>query len=933
MREAPPPRGDCAVPFVAAEGLDRAIDIRKDAGRQAGEAEAVGDREAGGGVPAGAVEHEGDDPVRARACLAGEKREGARSASFDLGDRVVLGRTGNSRAFRAATESHRPLRTTEGAPMTDAVEDLETLVDQMTLEEQVSLLSGEDFWSLPAVPRLGIGKLRVTDGPNGARGGGGLIGGVTAAAFPVGIAIGASWDPELAREIGAAIAEEVKSKGAHVSLAPTVNIHRSVTNGRNFECYSEDPELTAALAVGYVTGLQENGVAATVKHYAGNESEIQRTTMSSEIDERTLREVYLRPFEDAVRKAGAWGIMSSYNRLNGAFTAEHRWLLTEVLRDDWGHDGVVMSDWYGSHSTAPTINAGLDIEMPGPTRDRGAKLLAAVEAGEVSAATVRASALRVLRLMERTGALRDNRPFEERADDRPEHRALIRKAGAAGAVLLKNDGLLPLAAPAGRIAVIGPNARVAQIMGGGSAQLNPHYRVSPWDGLAARVGEDALSFAPGCTNHRWEPVWRSDITVEFFDNRTLSGAPVHTERTEIADAFWVPPIGGGKVDDRVFSARLTGGFTPRVTGVHRFGVFAAGYSRMFVDGELIADAHTGWTRGRTLFEEGCEEVVGEKTLEAGRTYAVTIEFVSRPEAALVYAALRAGIGAPMGDAEIAEAARTAADADLALVFVGRSGEWDTEGSDLESIALPGRQDDLIAAVAAANPRTIVVLQTGGPVEMPWIDAVPAVLQAWYPGQEAGNAIADVLFGDAEPGGRLPQTFPRRWADNPTHSDDAAVYPGRDGRVRYDEGVFVGYRHYDRAGVSPLFPFGFGLSYADFVLDALTAEATEAGAMASVRVSNRSGRAGSTVVQLYVGDDEARVERPVRELKAFAKVALEPGESRTVTFRLGPRDFAFYDAGAGVWRVEAGSFTLWAGFSAADLPCSVRLSSAAAELRR
>ncbi|MBC7478790.1 MAG: glycoside hydrolase family 3 protein, partial [Pseudorhodobacter sp.] len=354
--------------------------------------------------------------------------------------------------------------------------DIAALLDQMTLEEQVSILSGADFWSLPAIERLGIGKLRVTDGPNGARGGGSLIGGVKSAAFPVGIALGSSWNPDLVREVAVALAEEVKSKGAHVSLAPTVNIQRSVTNGRNFECYSEDPVLTADLAVAFVEGLQSRQISATIKHFVGNESEVERTTMSSDIDERTLREVYLLPFEAAVKRAGTWGIMASYNRINGTYAAENAFTLTQVLRDEWGYDGVVMSDWFGSRSTAPTVNAGLDIEMPGPTRDRGDKLVAAVQAGLVDAATVRLRAGNVLRLMVRTGAIADHRPHVERADDRAQHRALIRRAGAEGAVLVANDGILPLSKGA-RVAVIGPNAQVAQIMGGGSAQLNPHYAV------------------------------------------------------------------------------------------------------------------------------------------------------------------------------------------------------------------------------------------------------------------------------------------------------------------------------------------------------------------------------------------------------------------------------------------------------------------------
>lgn len=792
------------------------------------------------------------------------------------------------------------------------MQDIDAILDRMSLEEQVSLLSGQDFWSVPGGE--GRGVLRVTDGPNGARGGGSLIGGVTAAAFPVGIALGASWNPGLAQEIGKALAQEVKSKGAHVSLAPTVNIQRSVTNGRNFECYSEDPILTAELATGYIKGLQGEGISATIKHFAGNESEIERTTMSSDIDERTLREVYLVPFEAAVKKAGTWGIMSSYNKVNGTYAAENHWLLTKVLREDWGYDGVVMSDWFGSRSTEPTVSAGLDLEMPGPTRDRGEKLVAAVKAGAVTAHTVRERARNVLRLMARVGSLDDHRPHVERADDRPEHRALIRRAGAEGSVLLKNDGLLPLSRT-GTVAVIGPNAKVAQIMGGGSAQLNPHYAVSPFDGIAAKA---PATHAPGCTNHRFEPQLSGDFTVEFFAGKALQGAPVHTETMADVMAFWFPPFAGGKVDPADFSARISGSFTPAVSGLHRVGIAVAGHAKVFVDGHLVANAWDGWKKGQTFFEEGCDEMVGEVTLEAGRAHQVVVEFCNRPADNLIFSALRLGIGKPMGDAEIAEAVRVAKAADRAVLVVGRSGEFDTEGWDLPGIGLPGRQDDLIGAVISANPNTVVVLQTGGPVEMPWLDSARAVLQAWYPGQEAGNSIADVLFGDAEPGGRLAQTFPKVWAHNPTHSQDKEIYPGLNGHVRYEEGVFIGYRHYDRMGMEPLFAFGHGLSYTRFALENVKVAAGNGVANVTATLTNTGARAGSTVVQVYVGDVEASVPRPKNELKGFAKVHLAAGESREISIALDPRAFAFFDVAAQAWRVEAGLFEVSTGFAADDL---------------
>ncbi|MCD7061415.1 beta-glucosidase [Pelagibacterium xiamenense] len=808
--------------------------------------------------------------------------------------------------------------------------EIEALIDEMTLEEQVSLLSGEDFWSVAAVERVGVGKLRVTDGPNGARGGGSLIGGVKSASFPVGIALGASWNTDLVEQIGAALADEVKSKGAHMLLAPTVNIHRSVTNGRNFECYSEDPLLAAELAVAYIKGLQEKGVGATIKHFAGNESEIERTTISSVIDERSLREVYLVPFEWAVKKAGTWGVMTAYNKLNGTFASEHPWLLEEVLRKQWGFSGIVMSDWFGSHSTAETVNAGLDLEMPGPTRDRGEKLIAAVEAGTVSRETIRDRVRAMLTVMDRTGAIADFAPHAEKAEDRPEHRALIRRAGAEAAVLLKNVGVLPLFGK-NRIAVIGPNAKTAQIMGGGSAQLNPHYAVSPWEGLVAAAGEGRLSYAQGCTNHRFEPTAKGDYSVQYFANRTLSGDPVFSETLDEAQAFWIGRIAEGKVDPLSFSARISGSFTPEVSGTYRVGVYSAGFAKVYVDGVLVADAWSDWEKGRTYFEEGCDEVVGEAKLEAGRAHEVVVEYATKDYASLGIAAFHLGIGLPLGPEAIAEAAGVAADADVALVFIGRNGQWDTEGSDLDAIALPGAQNDLVAAVAAANRKTVVVLQTGGPVEMPWIGEVAAVLQAWYPGQEAGNAIADVLFGHADPGGRLPQSFPVTWSDNPAHSQDPMVYPGQDGEVHYREGVFVGYRHYDKHGIAPLFPFGFGLSYTDFSLSDFVVEdgrfEAEGVVEVSVRVTNTGHRAGSCVVQLYVHDHEAALPRPEKELKAFGKTTLGPGASEVMALRLDARAFAFFDPEEGCWTVEPGVFSLRLGTSSEELPLEAKIERA------
>ena len=816
-------------------------------------------------------------------------------------------------------------------------ERIDQILAKMSLHEMVKLLSGEDFWSVAALLDHGIGKLRVTDGPNGARGSGSSFqeGGenITSASFPVGIALGASWDPDLINQIAQAIAQETKSKGAQVCLAPTVNIHRSVTNGRNFECFSEDPELSADLTVAYIKGLQDEGIAPSIKHFAGNESEIERTTINSEIDERSLREIYLRPFEAAVKEADAWVIMSSYNKLNGTYTAENDWLLTDVLRGEWGFDGIVMSDWFGSRTTAATINAGLDLEMPGPTRDRGEKLITAIEAGEVSKGTIRGLARNMLRLMARVGVLDDMPEYKEVTDDRPEHRALIRRAGAECAVLLKNEAILPLAEPKGKIAVIGPNAKVARIMGGGSSQLNPHYRISPWDGLVDRLGEEKLAYAPGCQNHRWEPVISGEIKVEFFAKGDLGGEVVSTKELHVSVDYLFPEPVEGKIGRNNFSCRASMTYTATESGLHSFGLHSAGRSRLKIDGYTVVDIWDEWEKGRTFFEEGCDERTNLFELEAGKSYELEMEFQTVPAASLVNPAFRFGVSRPFGDTAIKEAAEIAKNCETVLLFVGRSGEWDTEGSDLENIKLPGRQDELVKEVVAVNPNTVVVLQTGGPVEMPWLESVPAVLQAWYPGQEVGNAVADILFGDIEPAGRLPQSFPRRWSDNPTQSDDPKVYPGTNGIVRYEEGLFIGYRHYDATGIVPLFPFGHGLGFTNFQISKIEAVESESFVDALVTVKNIGPRQGTTVVQLYVSDQNAKVIRPKKELKGFQKITVPAGEEKTISIQLTSRDFAFFDVEQSLWQVASGEFILSAGFSAENLQAFTTVTRKAEEFAK
>ncbi len=808
---------------------------------------------------------------------------------------------------------------------------LEILLQAMTLEEQVSLLAGASFWLTVPVERLGIPAIKVSDGPNGARGGGALVGGVPAACFPVGISLASTWNTGLVEQIGQALGEEAQSKGARVLLGPTVNIHRSTLNGRNFECYSEDPCLSAQIVVAYIKGVQSRGVAATVKHYVGNESEFQRMTISSEIDDRPLHEIYLLPFEAAVKEARVWAVMSGYNKVNGTYAGDHPQLLRGILKDEWGFDGVVMSDWFANHSPT-SVEAGLDLEMPGPARERGAKLVQAVRSGQVCPEAVQESARRVLRLIARVGAFDDPTIPDEQALDRPEHRALIRRAGAEGIVLLKNNGVLPLDKHAlTTLAVIGPNAKTAQIMGGGSAQVNAHYRISPLEGITAQVGRNVeIGYEPGCTNYKYLPLLpgrqlaslegEPGLSVEYFNNLDLSGPVVFRKQTLETELMWLDTVGPG-VERANFSARLTTRFTPETSGEYHFSLVSAGLSRMFVNGHLVVDNWDAWQPGDSYFTFGSQEAIGVMKLQAGQPYDLTIEY-SRQNAPTL-AAVRVGMFQPLGDEAIERAVALAAAADVAVICAGLTGEWDSEGQDRPHMDLVGRQNELIARVAAANPRTVVVLQTGGPVTMPWLNQVAGVMQAWYPGQECGNAIADVLFGEVNPSGKLPQTFPVRLEDNPAFIN----YPGENDRVRYGEGIFVGYRYYEKKRVEPLFPFGFGLSYTSFSYANLrlsTEAITPDGQLTvNVDVTNTGPRPGQEVVQLYVHDVTARLTRPPKELKGFAKVALAPGQTKTVTLTLDRQALAYWDDAQQAWVAEAGEFEVLLGRSAQDIQARAR----------
>lgn len=804
--------------------------------------------------------------------------------------------------------------------------EIEKLIEQLTLDEKISMLAGADLWHTVAIPRLGIPSIRVTDGPNGARGAKGNMG-PTSACFPVGMALGATWNTALVEKIGEALADEVKAKGSHILLAPTVNIHRTPIAGRNFECYSEDPYHSGKMASAYIQGMQNNGVGACIKHFVCNDQEFERNSMSSEVEERPLREIYLEPFRLALRDSQPWSVMSSYNRINGVFASENEHTLQEILKQEWGFDGLVMSDWFGTYT--PNVPAGgLDLEMPGPGRWMSAEhVRAALENGSLTQAALDDKIRRILRTIERAGAFAKPELQPERSEDKPQHRAIIREAAREAIVLLTNhNNALPLnPRELKTIAVIGELAKWPNIMGGGSSQVTPHYVISPLEGIRSRVGSLAkVEYETGCFIHKSMPTpdlaslasedGKPGLTMRIYDNLDFSGKPAYEAVSDRLNFGWFDDSVPNVTQER-FCARLTGSFTALETGQHIFGLSSVGQSKLILDGETVID---NWNNSTPNIEK-----TYQKQLAAGQKVAVIIEF--RWEGNRIWRSLRFSHLPPLSATLMEDAVALAKRADIAIVVAGLSSEWESEGYDRVDMELPGAQNELIEKVAAANPNTVVVVNVGSAVSMPWVDKVAAVLYQWYNSQETGNALADILFGDTNPSGKLPTTFPVRLEDNPAYIN----YPGENGKVLYGEGLFVGYRYYDKKKVEPLFPYGFGLSYTRFTYSNLQLGAqefsAESGLEVSFDVTNSGDRSGKEIVQLYVRDVRSALVRPEKELKAFAKVDLAPGETRTVRFHLDQEAFWYYNPARGGWITEPGEFEILVGASSRD----IRLSGNAA----
>jgi beta-glucosidase len=799
------------------------------------------------------------------------------------------------------------------------------LLARLSLEEKVALLSGQDKWSLPALPAIGLESIVMSDGPTGVKGDGSVP--IRSPMIPCGTALAASWNTDLVEAIGSLLGETARANGVHVLLAPATNIIRSPLGGRNFEYYSEDPVLAGKITCAYVSGVQSERVAATVKHFVCNDTETHRFDGNVVVDEQTLREIYLLPFEMAVREEEAWAVMCSYNKLHGTYMSAHP-ILNDILRSEWGFDGVVVSDWGAVHDTHGSGLKGLDVEMPGPPKLWGRKLAAAVRSGQVPEARIDEKVLRILRLARRTGALGDSSTVPPTKRDGSEVSSLVRQAAVESFVLLKNENqTLPFDSPL-RIAVLGANAGRPPLQGGGSSNVGPSHGVSPLEGIRRVVGEVAeVVHEPGyvpAVMPRLDLSWVTALdgaegfTVEFFDAADPSRGPIRSE-TRRTNYF----ILENSVADRPLRellVRLSATLTPPADGEYVFGIDCSGAGTVRIDGEQLLVLAREHDRNWSALFRGDPREVGRVTLEGGRPVRFELDFRTHPGPAgeIGLITLRAIPPAPEDLHE--RAVQAAADADVAVVIAGLGEEFESEGFDRSSLELPAEQLALISAVAAANRSTVVIVSAGSQLLMDWAEQVPAVLLVWYPGQELAAALAEVLFGRAEPGGRLPMTFPARLEDVPS------LEPGPDdpeaNAWNYRDGLFVGYRHYDRHRLAPAYCFGYGLGYTTFELDDLRVE-RESEVEAAVRVRNTGSRRGKTVVQLYVGSDDA--ERPPWELKGFRSVVLDSGLEEDVRFTLPERAFSQWDSELGDWVIIPGAHRIAVGTSSRDLPLTATLA--------
>ena len=817
-------------------------------------------------------------------------------------------------------------------PTATEVQRVDALIQKMTLDQKLAYIGGTGF-GLRAVPEVGIPALDMSDGPYGVRSNSGF----PSTTYAAGINLAATWDRELAARVGAGIGRDARARGVHFMLGPGVNIYRSPRNGRNFEYFGEDPFLSGQIDANYITGLQAQGVSATVKHFLANNSEFLRHDSDSVVDERALREIYLPAFEAAVKQGHVSAVMDSYNLINGQHATQNGHFNVDILRKEWGFTGVLMSDWDATYDGVAAANNGLDVEEPSGKFMNPKDLAAAIQSGKVKESTIDEKIRHVLLTAVSYGWLdRDQKDTSISFLD-PGSQAAALDAAREGTVLLKNDkALLPLApARTKTILVVGPDAYPGVPVGGGSAGVVPFHMVSALEGISKEAGATTVLYSRGLptmfhfahdTKFTTED-GKPGVTLETFSNLEVSGPAQKTEvipsltlngmslatliqnlDTQAIDAFFREPP--------TVSHRLTGVYQAEAAGRYILALEDSGEgngNRVFLDGKLVFD---NW-----------------KLVRAFQS-AVTLDLSAGPHKVVVEEWQRSAVGshlllgiAPESSIVDKSALQLAAKADAVVIEAGYNQESESEAGD-RTFALPYGQDELIREIAAANPRTIVAITSGGNVDSQgWIDRVPAVLESWYGGQQAGQALAEILFGKQNPSGHLPATFERRAEDNPTFSD---YYPDEDSiQVHYKEGIYVGYRGYEKNGVKPLFPFGYGLSYTTFKFSNLKVaqepSSTGIHAVATFEITNTGKREGAEVAQLYVTEDAPKVDRPAHELKGFERVKLAPGESKRVSIPLDARSFSYYDVAQKKWTVSSSKFTISVGDSVESLPLKAGLT--------
>ncbi len=802
-------------------------------------------------------------------------------------------------ALPAARADAPALYQDKAAPVEARVNDL---LPRLTMDEELSIIGGDrDFYIRP-IPRLGLPEIKMADGPLGVRNYG------PSTAYPATIGLAAAWDGDLARQFGAAVGSDARARGVHIMLGPAVNINRVPQNGRNFEYLSEDPYLAGAVAVQIVEGIQSQGVVATVKHYAANNQETDRGTIDVRVSERALREIYLPAFRAAVEGGHAWAVMSAYNRVNGDYCTANAWLNTTVLKGEWGFKGVLMSDWGAAHDTLGVANGGLDLEMPSGQFMNPSSLKPLLASDAVSPATIEDKVRRILRLEIANGFLDRPQEISSIPKDDPRSAAVALKIAREAVVLLKNEhGALPLIGKKIRhIVVLGPNA-AGLPAGGGSAHVEPFHFVSVAEGLGQAAPKARIEVMPGpgpaLLGRLMETAsYEGPLKLEFMAGDWKTRRVISSQSETRIDHDWTGRAPAPGVDLATYWARWTGSIRVPASGKYIFMVQNHGNVNVRVGDKEIIES---WSNPNdTLF--------AEVSLEAGQSYPVAVEvrYDNQGTPAVRFAW---GAAPPLLTDE--EAARVRA-ADAVVVCVGYNIMLEGEGAD-RAYDLPNDQPELIRRAVALNPRTIVVVNSGGVVATAdWIGQVPAVLQAWYPGQEGGRAVGDIIMGAVNPSGRLPITYERRREDSPSYGN----YPGSNGRVNYAEGILVGYRWFDAKGVAPLFPFGHGLTYTTFSYDKLHVEPTADGRWAvSFLVTNNGIRSGTEVSQIYVSPPvSSKAGRPIRELRGFSRETLETDQSINVTIILDRSAFSYFDEGKHDWVVEPGSYTIEVGSSSRNI---------------